>query len=155
MKNKIFVETHNDIELPFLGINSERLADLLEHTVRALELSQKSITLVLCTDNEIQEINREYRDKDYPTDVISFAYTEEPFPGEEEEEFDHIGDIFLSMEKAQSQSIEYGVSFEKEIKRLLVHSTLHLIGYDHERSEEDELIMFEREDEVLSRIEEC
>ena len=116
--------------------------------------SEISVTL---TDNEgIHELNREYRGVDRPTDVLSFPLFDGGVPedmevadeGEEKIKIP-LGDIVISMEKALEQATEYGHSFEREIAFLCVHSVLHLLGYDHELSEEDEKEMFRRQDEIL------
>ena len=116
--------------------------------------SEISVTL---TDNEgIHELNRDYRGVDRPTDVLSFPLFDGGVPediaeadGDEEQGKIPLGDIVISMEKALEQATEYGHSFEREIAFLCVHSVLHLLGYDHEISEEDEKEMFRRQDEIL------
>lgn len=111
--------------------------------------SELSVTFV--TNDRIQEINREYRGKDYPTDVISFAL-EEMGEGEIEVTGSDIprvlGDIIISIKKAEEQAIEYGHSFERELGFLAVHGLLHLLGYDHE-TEDEEKVMFERQRVIL------
>ena len=107
-------------------------------------------------DNEaIHKLNLEYREKDKPTDVLSFPMWEK------EELLDGsaldghavtLGDIIISTEKATSQAEEYGHSIEREICFLSVHSILHLLGYDHETSEEDEIHMKTKQEEVLIKI---
>ena len=99
---------------------------------------------VTFTDNEgIRELNREYRNKDSATDVLSFPmYTME----------EELGDIVLSLERAEEQAKEYGHSFQRETAFLTVHSVLHLLGYDHERSEEEEKEMFRRQEEIMIRL---
>ena len=95
------------------------------------------------TDNEnIKELNKEYRDIDRETDVLSFPMDED----------DMLGDIVISLEKAKEQAEEYGHSIEREISFLCVHSCLHLLGYDHETSEEDEREMFAKQEEILKQI---
>ena len=112
---------------------------------------------VTFTDNEgIRELNKKFREMDKPTDVLSFPLFEGGVP-EDMEEADEgeekikipLGDIVISMEKALEQATEYGHSFEREVAFLCVHSVLHLLGYDHELSEEDEKDMFRRQDEIL------
>ncbi|MBQ9783027.1 MAG: rRNA maturation RNase YbeY [Clostridia bacterium] len=107
------------------------------------------------TDNEgIRMLNRDYRQIDRETDVLSFPLTD--FEGSEEPPADEpqamLGDIVLSLEKAQSQAEEYGHSFEREAAFLCVHSMLHLLGYDHVNSEEEDLEMRRRQREILSRM---
>ena len=99
---------------------------------------------LLLTDNEnIQVINREYRDKDAPTDVISFAYheTEDFNIGP----YDTLGDIIISLERVEEQASE----FEREFYYVLTHGILHILGYDH-IEEEDKKIMRKREEAILS-----
>ncbi|KZN96283.1 MAG: rRNA maturation RNase YbeY [Bacillaceae bacterium] len=114
--------------------------------------SEVSITFV--TNKDIQEINRDYRGKDQPTDVISFALEE---TGEDEVEIQgadlppHLGDIIISIEKAKEQAEEYGHSFMRELGFLSVHGFLHLLGYDHMTKEEEEK-MFSRQKEILEKF---
>lgn len=104
---------------------------------------------VTFTDNErIHKLNFEYRNVDRPTDVLSFPMCEGDF---EADNFGTVwlGDIVLSMEKAKAQAEEYNHSFERELAFLTVHSMLHLLGYDHETSKEDENNMFARQEAIL------
>lgn len=115
-----------------------------------LENAEVSVTL---TDNpHIHEINREYRNVDRPTDVISFALNE----GEEPEieggaPINVLGDLIISVEKAQEQAIEYGHSVRREIAFLTVHGMLHLLGYDH-IEEADRVEMRKEEDFVMEKL---
>ena len=107
---------------------------------------------VIFTDNEgIREINREHRDIDSPTDVLSFPMLSED--GEPDTDRANsaviLGDIVLSLERAKEQAAEYGHSFTREIAFLTVHSVLHLLGYDHVTSEEDEREMFAKQEAIL------
>lgn len=107
------------------------------------------------TDNEkIHELNKEYRGKDAPTDVLSFPMFEngEIEYDDESDEPCAIGDIVISLEKAVEQAEEYGHSLERETAFLAVHSVLHLLGFDHEVSEEDDEYMKESAEEILSSI---
>lgn len=100
----------------------------------------------MLTDNKsIQVINRDYRGKDSPTDVISFAYHEtEDF---DIGPYDVLGDIIISLERVEEQRIEYNHSFEREFFYVLTHGVLHILGYDH-IDEEDKKIMRCREEEI-------
>ena len=113
------------------------------------EGTELSVTFV---DNErIREINKEYRDKDSATDVISFALEE---MGEDEVEIvgaempRMLGDIIISIERTREQAEEYGHSFDRELGFLALHGFLHLLGYDHMNAE-DEKVMFSRQREIL------
>ncbi|WP_080844995.1 rRNA maturation RNase YbeY [Cytobacillus gottheilii] len=116
--------------------------------------SETEVSITFVTNERIQEINREYRDKDKPTDVISFAMEE---LGEGEvallgiEMPRVLGDIIISIEKTKEQAEEYGHSFQRELGFLALHGFLHLLGYDHE-TEEDEKIMFSRQKVLLDEF---
>ena len=105
------------------------------------------LSLLITTNAQIQEINREYRQKDAPTDVISFAYNETENFGT----VNMLGDIVISIERVKEQSSEYGHSDEREFYYVLCHGILHLLGYDH-IEEEDRVIMRKREEEILSKF---
>ncbi|MBQ4066450.1 MAG: rRNA maturation RNase YbeY [Clostridia bacterium] len=106
---------------------------------------------VTFTDNEgIRELNREYREKDSATDVLSFPMYDFPGGDVPEEGFPcELGDIVLSLERAEEQAAEFGHSFKREVAFLTVHSTLHLLGYDHELSDEDDADMRRRQKEIM------
>ncbi len=109
---------------------------------------------VTFTDNEkIRELNKKFRGIDRATDVLSFPLFD--YEGESEEPpvdelIGMLGDIVISLEQAKKQADEYGHSFEREAAFLCVHSMLHLLGYDHETSEEDEADMRRRQSEILA-----
>ena len=107
-------------------------------------------------DNEsIHKLNLEYREKDKPTDVLSFPMWEKEELSDGSALDGHavtLGDIIISAEKAKSQAEEYGHSLEREICFLSVHSILHLLGYDHETSEQDEVYMKTKQEDVLIKI---
>lgn len=136
---------------------------LLEDTVRlsaeaALEdrgISVPSELSVTVTDNcGIQRINQSFRGIDRPTDVLSFpmyAFTEEDMPPKDGTPL-VLGDMVLSVEKAAEQAEEYGHSLRREIAFLTVHSVLHLLGYDHERSPEAETEMFSLQEKILDEL---
>jgi|GEM_PF-91748 len=105
---------------------------------------------VVLTDNEgIQELNREYRKKDAPTDVLSFPQYApgEPYPPGRG--FVPLGDIIISAERADYQARLFGHSFERELAFLCVHSVLHLLGYDHENGGEEELTMRQKQRDIM------
>lgn len=108
---------------------------------------------VTFTDNEgIHELNKKFREVDKPTDVLSFPLFD--FEGETDEPpvdeiMSNLGDIVISLEKAKEQAEEYGHSFEREVAFLCVHSMLHLLGYDHETSEEDDVEMRSKQTEIM------
>ena len=115
------------------------------------EECELSVTFV--DDEAIREINREYRDKDSATDVISFALEE---MGEGEIEIVGadmprvLGDIIISVDTAKAQAEEYGHSTNREIGFLALHGFLHLLGYDH-MTKEDEVVMFTKQRDILEK----
>lgn len=116
------------------------------------------VTLIFTDDEEIREINNENRGIDRATDVLSFPMLEAEnsklniTPGDMENGRVILGDIVISLERAEAQAKEYGHSLERELGFLTVHSMLHLLGYDHENGKEEEKIMFEKQENVLSSI---
>lgn len=131
----------------------ELVNKLVQHAAKVENIEEGSeVSITFVTNKAIHEINREYRDKDQPTDVISFAL-EELGEGEIQiigEGIPRIlGDIIISIDRTKEQAEEYGHSFERELGFLAVHGFLHLLGYDH-MTEEDEKEMFGKQDEILS-----
>ncbi|MCP8616898.1 rRNA maturation RNase YbeY [Salirhabdus salicampi] len=116
------------------------------------EDGEVSITFV--SDQQIQEINREYRHKDQPTDVISFAMQEEgdgEMPIYDDKQPILLGDIIISIERAKEQASDYGHTLERELGFLALHGFLHLLGYDH-MSEEEEQEMFQKQEAILQEF---
>lgn len=116
--------------------------------------SEVSVTIV--DNDEIQALNKEHRGKDSVTDVLSFPILDFDENGnitdcdfDFDDELVILGDIVICAERAREQAVEYGHSFEREIAFLTVHSMLHLLGYDHEGSEDTEQEMFKRQKEIL------
>lgn len=119
------------------------------------------VCIMLTDDENIRELNREHRNIDHATDVLSFPMLE-LMPGQKIEvnplELDPrtgavmLGDIVISTERAKDQAEEYGHSLERELSFLTVHGILHLLGYDHERSAEDEKLHFEHQEEILESM---
>lgn len=111
------------------------------------------VSLSFVTNDEIHELNRDYRGVDRPTDVLSFPMIDgDADEGDIDIGADSVvlGDIIISAEKAVEQAAAYGHSVERELAFLAVHSTLHLLGYDHERSKKEEKDMFERQEKILT-----
>lgn len=125
---------------------------LLERTFKHLKLKCDPILSVTFVDNEfIHKMNKEYRQVDRPTDVISFAFldTEENRESILKKKGPVVlGDIYISIDKAKEQAAQYGHPLERELSFLFVHGLLHLLGYDH-MTKEEETIMFKLQDEIL------
>jgi len=131
------------------------MTDLLQFSATKLAIPDHAeISVSIVTNDKIREINREYRQKDSVTDVISFALEDEDdiFSSLDMDEEDiprDLGDIFISYDKAVEQAKEYGHSTKRELGFLLVHGFLHLKGYDH-MTEEEEKEMFSLQERILS-----
>ncbi len=129
-----------------VDIPERKIKDIIKFVLREMEKDNSELSLILCNNDYIHFYNKEYRNKDYPTDVLSFV------DGERMGKITYLGDIIISIDKVKSQSEEYGVSFEEEFSRLLVHGILHLLGYDHETSEEDEKVMMSIQDKLVDEV---
>lgn len=113
---------------------------------------ETEVSVTLVTDEEIHQLNRDYRKVDRPTDVLSFAFDEAEEPAMEGMGAHVLGDIIISAETANRQSQEFGHGLEREIIYLAVHGLLHLLGYDH-MEEADKKIMRAEEEKALREIE--
>ncbi len=102
--------------------------------------SEFTISIVLTDDDYLQSLNKQFRNKDKPTDVLTFPDGTDGY----------LGDIFISMERCLEQSIEYGHLFSRELGFLVVHGLLHTLGYDH-ISKEDEAVMIALQNEILTK----
>lgn len=124
----------------------ERLKNFIEFSVKYLKLSNTVFNIIFVSEEEIQKLNREYRNIDRVTDVISFALEDDK--SFINTDFRVLGDIYICLSKAHLQSVEYNHSFFREICFLSIHGLLHLLGYDHMKIE-DEKIMFRLQEEIL------
>lgn len=145
------------LDLVFINETNERTDDfeaLIEKVFQKV-CEVEGITIpyevsVIFVDNaKIHEINREYRQIDRPTDVISFAMQEGEVLGLEDEKI--LGDIFISIEQAKIQAENYGHSLEREMGFLACHGLLHLLGYDHQ-TKEQETEMFTKQEAILNQL---
>lgn len=116
----------------------EKINKYCEYLDQQLQ-NEKAYTIVAMDNEEIHQINKEFRDVDRPTDVLSF----------EEHLEDYLGDILISIERCHEQAIEYGHSFERELLFLITHGFLHLNGYDH-MNDEEEKEMFDLQRKLLT-----
>lgn len=121
-----------------------------------IEKSKLYISITLTNPEHIHEINKQYRNVDRATDVLSFPMFEKKEIDEkiENNNFEHedvLGDIVISIEKVEEQAKEYGHSFEREFAYMLVHGFYHLMGYDH-IEDDDKVIMRKKEEIVLNKL---
>jgi len=99
-----------------------------EEALKSIGAKKPNVTIVFVGDDAIRELNRRFRGKDYATDVLSFPCAAEPF---ERENRSHLGEVVISVQRAAAQAQNNRLSFENEVKQLILHGLLHLCGYDH------------------------
>ncbi len=149
---KIYFENAQD-KLPLTYKMKMLIREAVETTLDFEDFQNHCEVSVTFTDNEgIHELNKKFREVDKPTDVLSFPLFD--FEGETDEPpvdeiMSNLGDIVISLERAKEQAEEYGHSFEREVAFLCVHSMLHLLGYDHETSDEDDVEMRSKQTEIM------
>lgn len=126
--------------------------------MRAAGLAKCELSITLVSDETIRRLNRDYRKKDEPTDVLSFSQLEErgglpPDPRKAPNDpCIALGDVVISIDTALAQAREYGITPRQRLRTLLIHGFLHLLGYDHERSPAEARRMFARERELAAAI---
>lgn len=152
---KIFIDDLQD-KVEFSQSIQKIVEKSIKQSIKHEDFKEKCQVSVSVVDNEqIQNINKEYRKIDEQTDVLSFPMID--FNVESDHQFDYdrgylmLGDIVISLEKAQEQANEYGHSLEREVGFLCVHSVLHLLGYDHQ-NKDDTKIMREKEENILEEL---
>ena len=143
--NKIYIFNETDCDLKK---EIRTIKRVLKYGVKKESLKNVEFNVIFVDDEKIHEINRDYRNIDRVTDVITFAL---------EDNLDVVlekrilGDIYISVDKAKVQAVEYGHSFLRELSFLAVHGFYHLLGYDH-MNEDDEKIMFEKQEILLDEF---
>lgn len=125
----------------------DKVHEILLFAMEKEKLVNTSFDIIIVDNDYIHNLNKNYRNIDRETDVITFALEddEQVINGSDER---ILGDIYISLEKAKSQAVEYGHSFLRELSFLAVHGFYHLLGYDH-MNEEEEKVMFAKQEEVL------
>lgn len=137
---EIFNESNKEIK------EIDKLQEYMKFVVEKLEISTAIFNIIFVDNERIHEINKEYRKVDRVTDVISFAL--EDNPDIVYEDFRLLGDIYIAIDVAYDQAIEYNHSREREVCFLATHGVLHLLGYDH-MTEDEEKEMFGIQEELL------
>lgn len=125
----------------------DELKDFIDFSLHYLKLENVLFNIILVNNEEIHQINKQYRGVDRPTDVISFALEDDDTFIETEVRV--LGDIYISVDKAIEQAESFGHSFKRELSFLTIHGLLHLLGYDH-MTEEDEKKMFGLQELILN-----
>ncbi len=129
----------------------KKVVKVLKYACKKEKLKRVMFNLIIVDNNKIQEINKSYRNKNQVTDVITFALEDEDTVITKTK-YRILGDIYISLDKAKDQALEYEHSLLRELSFLAVHGFYHLLVYDHLIKEEEE-VMFKLQEEVLERYE--
>lgn len=149
---------YSELEEPIPEGWLDKLKVILHKAGMIEGIADGEVALTFVDDDAIQQLNRTYRGIDGPTDVLSFPMREQTademdivWPDQDPAETRLLGDIVISVPRAREQSQHYGHSLEREIGFLFVHGFLHLVGYDHD-SEEAENLMFAKQERILAEV---
>lgn len=140
---EIFNETNINLDNEI-----KELKEFLDFVLKKEQLVNVEFNIIFVDNEKIHEINKTYRNVDRVTDVISFALEDNKTI---ELDVRLLGDIYISIDKAKEQAIEYGHSFKRELSFLSIHGLLHLLGYDH-MEKEDEEVMFSKQENLLNEF---
>ncbi len=153
---KIYIDYNNEQDKIEPPEDLERLIEIC--TAAALEEEEiyddAEVSVTLVDNARIRELNKEFRNIDQETDVLSFPLGDDENGYEIDPDNDAImlGDIVISLEQAARQAEEYGHSYRREVAFLITHSLFHLLGYDHVNGEEEEKLMFSKQEKVLDKL---
>ena len=152
MANRILISMYDEMEAPAWFDNVEAF---VQTAMKALKLDGEEISILLCNDEYIRELNKSYRQIDSATDVLSFENDEEY--EDEEGKWKCVGDIAISLDTLPVNADYFEVDADSELKRLLVHGILHLNGYDHgeehiEKGLEQECEMLKLQEKTLAEL---
>lgn len=145
MKNNMF-EIFNETDEEIKEIKT--IKKVLKYAIKKERLKKIEFNVIIVSNEYIKEINKLYRNKDLVTDVISFALEDS-----KDVKLDHrlLGDIYISLDRAKSQAIDYKHSLKRELSFLSLHGFLHLLGYDH-MTKEEEKVMFNKQEKILNDL---
>ncbi len=139
-------------EIVFSETFTDRLTALIDRLLAEQGFHEGEVGIILADDSYLHALNRKYRGRDAPTDVLSFCFLEEEYNGNNVDGCEFaVGDIYISVDRACEQAEQAGHSLEKEVALLAVHGLLHLLGYDHEQ-DDDARLMRKKELELLKEM---
>lgn len=139
--NEININSHN-IEIPDY---SDKIVHFCNKVLNMLDINNWEVSILFCDDNYIRELNKKYRNKDRPTDILSFSQGESINDNEKY----LAGDIIISMNAVSENAGEYEISLEEELKRILIHGILHLKGMEHPGKNSEMVLLQEK---ILERL---
>ncbi len=153
-RNRVLISVQEDFEAP-AWFSEEKIEAYVQKVLEKLDLSSQEISILFCNDEMIQTLNKNYRDIDSPTDILSFENGGEY--EDDEGKWIEAGDMALSLETLPKNAAYFEVSQNEELKRLLIHGVLHLNGYDHgdahvEKGVEPSDEMLKLQEKILSEF---
>lgn len=126
-------------ECDFNIVNEDEFFVWIENVINSENKSLGEISYIFCDDEYLLEINKQYLNHDYYTDIISFDYTENEVVS---------GDIFISIDRVKENAFDYGVSFDNELKRVIIHGILHFCGYKDKSQDEERMMRLKEEEKI-------
>lgn len=149
----VWVDIVNNFEIVDNNLYNDYdyLNGVINRTLKELKVKNAIFSIIFVSMEEIHELNKRYRGIDRPTDVISFALEDD---ADKIMDFRVLGDIYICIDKMKEQALSYGHSNKRELSFLTVHGLLHLLGYDHQTKEEEEL-MFGLQEKILKEENIC
>ncbi|MFC1499532.1 rRNA maturation RNase YbeY [Candidatus Zixiibacteriota bacterium] len=145
--SSIGIQVHLDDaeDLPRLsGISLNAVRELAAHTLESEKVVSGEVDIVFCGDDRIAELNREWLDREGPTDCIAFDLREEKVSTLAE------GELYIDLSQAERQAPDFGVTLDEELRRLVIHGLLHLLGYTDTGSPAEADLMKERQESLVS-----
>ncbi len=139
--------------LPSHPVDTARLQRQIQWLLKLLNIPDQNVSLLLVNDEEMSWLNSHYRGKDGPTNVLSFPLAEGADQNFTSLQIKELGDIIISLDTALREAKELNQTFQYRLSWLIIHGMLHLLGFDHERSEEEAIQMYNKEQEILQRLE--
>jgi len=124
------------------SINENKLTNWFSNVCSSENHSLGDISIIFCSDEYLLEMNKTHLDHDYYTDIITFDYTDNQIVS---------GDLFISIDRVRENALDFNVSFNHELHRVMIHGILHLCGYK-DKSDDDEKLMRSKENDALSLI---
>lgn len=149
------------VDVQVIGISDDEVPEDIERVASAalqyMDHAGVEVSILLCRDPYIHQLNRDHRNQDTPTDVLSFSQTEDregfpltpTFPGEST----HLGDIVVSVDSVRRNAEEWGIAYRQELRRVVVHGVLHLLGMNHSTNDPDQ-DMLQLQERLLAAISE-
>ena len=140
-------------------LDTEHIRETAQKILDAMEYPESELSILIVADSHIAELNQEYLNRKGPTNVIAFPMYDDPadfqapaWNSEEDAPPHLLGDVVISMETAQKEGEDMGITMMERFTQLLIHGILHLMGYDHEKTEEDAVKMERKSDELWQNV---